>query len=237
MMPLTKDVPKPLLDIAPGVTVIDSQLESLAECGDIDEVFFVVGYKADMIEKRARVFDKLKVGFIYNPFYAVSNNLISLWMARYEMTRDFVVINGDNVFKPIVLRRLIDESDDKKITMAIDKKAEYSQEDMKVKLKGNQVMAVSKNIPLAETDGESVGMIRFRGDGCRIIRDRLDDMVRDERNKHLFYLEAMQKIMDSGTPVHSNMCNEREWSEIDFHPDLTLIRKNALDFLCKKDSE
>lgn len=230
MLPLTKDIPKPLLDIAPGVTIIDSQLKSLVECQGIKEVIFIVGYKAEMIEERVKNFDKLKVSFIYNPFYMVSNNLITLWLASHEMTSDFIVINGDNVFKPVVLKRLIDEPKNKEITMVIDKKENYCQEDMKVKLRGDRLIAVSKTIPIDGTDGESIGMMRFSGGGVQTIRDTLGAMVRDEKNKQVFYLEALQKIMDSGVPVHSNICDEEEWKEIDFHPDLTLIRERAVKF-------
>src|SRR5437762_3294655 len=100
MMPLTKNTPKPLLDVGNGMTIIESQLNSIAECGGIEEVIFVIGYRAEQIEAKLKGHVKVPVRFIYNPFYDMSNNLISLWLACSEMDQDFIVINGDDIFKP-----------------------------------------------------------------------------------------------------------------------------------------
>lgn len=230
MFPLTEDVPKPLLDIGDGVSIIDSQLKSISDCGGIDEVVFVVGYKAEMIEKRLEKYTKTKVRFLYNPFYMTSNNLISLWLARGEMDSDFIIINGDNVFKPDVLKRLLAEPKKKEIVMVVDQKKRYSTEDMKVVMEKDRVVKVSKKIPAPKANGESIGMMRLIGEGRNVLRSTLDRMVRQEENKQIFYLEAFQQIMNSGFPVYPNLCAVEEWSEIDFHPDLELIRQNAIHF-------
>lgn len=231
MFPLTENVPKPLLDIGNGTTIIDSQLNSLAECAEVDEVVFVVGYKAEMIEQRLSNFKKMRVRFLYNPFYMLSNNLISLWLARGEMAEDFVIINGDNVFRPAVLRRLLDEPKAKEIVMVIDEKERYSSEDMKVIYKNDRLLQVSKKIPVDEANGESIGMMRLLGKGREALRATLDEMVRVDESKQIFYLAAFQRLMDSGVPVYYNRCDEKEWSEIDFHPDLELIRQNSVHFV------
>lgn len=227
MMPLTKNTPKPLLDIGEGVTIIENQLDSIVKCGLIKEVVFIIGYRAEQIEAKLKNYDKLLIRFIYNPFYDISNNLISLWLASYEMKTDFVSINGDNIFKPEVLTRLINESQDKEIIMVIDRKKKYDDEDMKVITINDKVKSVSKKIPNDKANGESIGMIRYTRKGKEIIRNTLNQMVREESSKHVFYLEALQKIMHSGFPVYYTECKEDDWTEIDFHPDLQLIRKEA----------
>jgi len=230
MFPLTEEMPKPLLEISSGLTIIESQLKSLEESGGISEAVFVVGYKAEMIEQKLADFKAFPIRFLYNPFYMQSNNLISLWLACGEMEEDFLVINGDDVFRPVVARRLLDEPQEKEVVMVVDKKDVYSQEDMKVRMVGERITAVSKKIPCGDADGESIGMMRFLGQGRNLMRETLQVMVRSEENKQVFYLKALQQIMDAGFPVHANMCDEKEWTEIDFHPDLDLIRKNAIRF-------
>lgn len=233
MLPLTKDIPKPLLNIGNDLTIIGSQLKSIVECGGIEEIIFVVGCMAEKIEVELRSFDDIPIKFIYNPFYMTSNNLISLWFASSEMSTDFVVINGDDVFKSIVLRQLLDEPLEKNIVMVIDRKKSYSEEDMKVIIHNERIVRVSKNIPINEANGESIGMIKFVGGGCNVIRNTLARMVRKDESKQVFYLEALQQVIDSGLPVNYNECSEDEWAEIDFHPDLKLIRKNSFKFVTK----
>ena len=60
--------------------------------GGIDEIVIVVGYKAQQIEAKIADLTEIdcKIKIIYNPFFDVSNNLISLWFAASEMDEDFM---------------------------------------------------------------------------------------------------------------------------------------------------
>jgi len=226
MMPLTKNTPKPLLNLGNGLTIIESQLNSIAECGGIDEVIFIIGYRAEQIEAKLKGHSKVSVRFIYNPFYDVSNNLISLWLACGEMDKDLIVINGDDIFKANVLRGLLKQPSGRNIVMVIDRKKSYETEDMKVVIKKDRVVRVNKEISVAEANGESIGMFRFTGPGKKYLKDTLNAMVREERAKNIFYLAAIQKMIDEGRGVHYMECKADDWAEVDFHPDLNLIRDN-----------
>mgnify|MGYP000925249877 FL=1 len=123
--------------------------------------------------------------------------------------------------------------------MVIDEKKEYDDDDMKVIHKNGEVQRVSKKIPAAEANGESIGIIKYSNKGPKIFVDMLDTMVRDLQNRNLFYLQAIQNIIDKGFKVHYSMCKESDWAELDFHPDLKLIRtylsrNKVLDQLIKK---
>jgi hypothetical protein len=50
-------------------------------------------------------------------------------------------------------------------------------------------------------------------------------MVRREESKNIFYLHAFQELMDEGWPVHYHEIRPDQWSEIDFHPDLEMVRE------------
>ena len=45
LYPITKDIPKSLVDVGQGMTLLETQLHSLQECG-IHEVVIIVGYRA-----------------------------------------------------------------------------------------------------------------------------------------------------------------------------------------------
>ncbi len=221
LYPLTKNSPKSLLELGGGKTVLESQLEHIATVG-IGDVTIVTGYKTEQIEAKVLGFDGLEITICYNPFFSTSNNLISAWLAIRETGENFVLVNGDDVFKVHVLSGLLESKND--ITMVIDRKEEYDSDDMKVITRGGRILEVSKEIDPARADGESIGMILFRGKGRTIIRETLERMVRRDEAKNIFYLAALQEIMNMGFPVNYHECSREDWAEIDFHSDLSFIR-------------
>ncbi len=223
LYPLTKNTPKSLLEIGNGITMLESQLHSLKENG-IKDITIIVGYKAEQIEAKIKKYSNgFNINTVYNPFYETSNNLISVWMSRYFMQEDFITINGDDIFKPVVIENLL--KSESNITMVTDEKPEYDDDDMKIIHKNGLVEQVSKKIPAGEANGESVGIIKFTGKGRQIYIDTLEEMVRDEENMNAFYLKAIQQIINKGYPVNYSMCKPDDWGELDFHPDLVLIKQ------------
>lgn len=222
LYPLTKNTPKSLLEVGNGLTLLETQLHSLME-NNIKDIVIIVGYKAEQIEAKIKDYkDRLNITTVFNPFFDCSNNLLSVWMARHCMDSDFISINGDDIFSPVVIENLLKCNND--ITMVIDQKANYDDDDMKVIHANGNVLEVSKTIDAQKANGESVGIIKFSKKGPAIYKAMLDDMVRDSTNRNVFYLRAIQRIIDKGYVVNYSLCNESDWGEIDFHPDLETIR-------------
>jgi choline kinase len=175
----------------------------------------------------------MRIRVVFNPFFDVSNNLVSLWFAREEMGEDFIIVNGDDVFDDKVVPGLLAVDPSKEICMVIDRKPSYDEDDMKVVLRGDLVVRVGKDIRPAEASAESIGMIRVVGRGRMVLRDKLDALVRTPEGKQVFYLHAFNLLMQSGWPVHFHEILPEQWSEIDFHPDLDVMRskiKLSADF-------
>ncbi len=209
LMPLTRNTPKSLLDLGHGLTLLETQLEAIRECG-VEEVVLVTGY-------RFRI--------VYNPFYASSNNLVSAWLAQPHVGEDYLLVNGDDVFDPAVMRRLLEADDD--LTMMVSRKAAFDDDDMKVVTQGDRVLKVGKGLDEGEANGESIGMMRFRARGARAFADELERMVRTPEGLQTFYLHALQNLMDAGFPVSFRECAPEEWAEVDFHPDLRTLKEQV----------
>ena len=223
LYPLTKNTPKSLLEVGEGLTLLEAQLHSLQEAGIVD-VTIVVGYRAEQIEAKLHKYKTdFNISTVYNPFYDVSNNLISVWMARHFMQDEFITINGDDMFTASVITNLMKSKHN--ITMVMDEKDEYDEDDMKIIHNDGLVLEVSKKIDPAKTNGESVGIIKFSGHGPQIYVTIMEEMVRHSENKSVFYLKAIQEIINKGYPVHFSKCNPGDWGELDFHPDLVMIRE------------
>jgi len=237
LYPLTKNTPKSLLEVGDGLTLLEAQLHSLGE-NDVRDIVIIVGYRAEQIEAKLQDYKKdFNIRTVFNPFYETSNNLLSVWLARHYMDQDFISINGDDMFTPEIIENLLKSPHN--ITMVMDEKEHYDDDDMKIVHSEGLVHEVSKKIPLDRANGESVGIIKFSGYGPQIYINTLEEMARKPEHMNAFYLKAIQEIISKGYPVNYSKCDEGDWGEIDFHPDLMLIREfvsntNLVEKILKK---
>ena len=232
LMPLTSDTPKSLLELENGTTLLESQLITINQTA-IDKVVIVTGYLTEKIESKVQRYSKeynIDIQIIYNPFFDISNNLLSLWQARHEMESDFIIINGDDIFNDSVLLGLLEHDKNELITMVIDRKETYDEDDMKLIVENGRILEVSKKIPLNEANGESIGMIRVTGEAKGIMVDTMERMVRNKKNMQVFYLAMIQELINQGIVVGYHEISSKDWAEIDFHPDLEDIRKKISTF-------
>ena len=228
LMPLTRNTPKPLLDLNHGKTLLEEQLESIEKSKVIDEVVIVVGYLAEQIEAKIKLYIQkgLKITTIYNPFYDISNNLLSLWMAKNHMDEEFIITNGDNIFKEDVFRDLVQNNSDG-IFLTINKKDKYDEDDMKVNLENDKLIQVSKTIPLEESNAESVGLVYVSGNRyTNVFRKAMERLVRNFEYRNKFWLEIFNKLSLNGVNIKTfEIDGETKWKELDFHPDIENVKK------------
>jgi len=225
LYPLTKNTPKPLIDLGNGETLLERQLNYLSNSNVIDEVIIVIGYLYDQIESKLKNFNtKLKIKTIYNPFYEMTNNLITLWLSKYEMNNDFLIANGDNIIASDVFRDLVNETKEG-IFLTICYRDKYSEEDMKVNLdNNNKILRVSKEIRLG--DAESVGLVKVSGEKFRkIYQDVLEELVKNKNYLNKFWLETFNVLANNGVEINSFEIDKDKWREVDFHFDLHDIKE------------
>lgn len=227
LMPLTRNTPKPLLDMGNGYTLLEEQMRAAEASGVVDETVLVIGYLAAQIEAKLDYHREhgLSVRTVYNPFYEVSNNLMSLWLARHEMTRDFMITNGDNLFAPDVFRGLADGSHEG-ITLSVSPKTAFDNDDMRVTLDAGAVLRVSKQLPDAESHAESPGLALVRGHRARtVFADHLERMVRQNGYLKKFWLEVFNHLADEGVHIDAWPFDGKTlWREVDFHDDVIGLR-------------
>lgn len=231
LWPLTRNTPKCLLEITNGMSVLDMQMQALSAIPEIKEVIYVLGYLAEQIEAKLLHYNHthMNIQTVYNPFFADSNNLISLWFSLPYLKDKFIIVNGDDIYESQVPAGLVAVDHEKNMVMTIDRKDKYDEDDMKVITKGDRVLRVSKKIDLSNANGESIGMIRFCNSGADRLKDILNRMVRIPDGRHIFWLKAVQELIDQGYTVNWYECSPDSWAEIDFHPDLTMARNSMLD--------
>lgn len=217
LLPLTATAPKCALMIH-GRSVLEWQIETLRECG-VDHVRVVVGFGADQIERLLEErFPDRHVTTIFNPFFSMTDNLVSCWLARRHMTEDFLLLNGDTIFEPDILSHVL-HTTVRPITVATDHKSEYDADDMKVRLDGERLIKIGKDIACDEADGESMGMLLFRGEGPLMFCHALERAMRLPESLKRWYLSVIGQLAESGL-VWTTSIQGRRWAEIDCPSDL-----------------
>ena len=217
LLPLTERVPKCMLTVQ-GRPLIGWQIDTLARCG-IEDITVVVGFGADQLESRLAEFaGPQRIRTLYNPFFAFTDNLVSCWVARVEMQEDFLLLNGDTLFEMAVLERLL-AAPQRPVTLAVDCKDHYDDDDMKVIRDGERLVHVGKKLPLDRVDAESIGMMTFRGEGPRLFRETLERALRNPQALKQWYLSLIDELANRGV-VWTQSIQGLGWTEVDCPADL-----------------
>jgi len=219
LLPLTQDRPKCLIDFS-GRSLIEWQIRALAANG-IEGVTVVTGFRSELVEAAlARIDAGVAMRTLFNPFYKVADNLGSCWIAREAMDRDFLILNGDTLVSPEIVATLLREAR-APITVTVDVKPAYDEDDMKVQREGDRLLAIGKRLPASASNAESIGMLAFRGAGVAIFRDQVEAMMRTPEGTHNWYLKAIDALAPGGV-VGTVSIEGMDWAEVDFPQDVAI---------------
>ena len=221
----TEELPKTLVDVG-GFPILAHTLKSILECG-IREIMIVTGYEAGKVEEFVKGMDiatEYDVQYIYNKKYGETNNIYSIYLTRDVLEGEsFVLINSDVLFHPDILKGLVN-SPKKGVILSVDFTVEIAEEEMKVKVEGDRVVAISKEIPPEEADGEYIGITRIDAEGSIEFFDAVSKTLRDE-GYNVFYEAAYQRMIVEGNYVTYEDTKGLPWIEIDTPEDLHMARK------------
>ena len=217
LMPLTEVTPKCCLQPG-GVSILEWQITQLAVTG-IDEVVVVTGFGHDFVEDVIEGIEGIKVRTLFNPFFRLSDNLGTCWVARGEMDEPFVLINGDTLFEAAVLQHLLTDADHYPITLATDQKISYDSDDMKIWSERDRLCRVGKTLDLSHVNGESIGMMVFSRTGAEVFTRKVEDLMRMGDGLKRWYLSAIDELAQTGV-VGVSSIHGLSWCEVDDPVDL-----------------
>jgi choline kinase len=219
LYPLTLDKPKCLLEVG-GKTLLEHQLDALAEC-DVNELVLVLGYLSDVVlEKIQQIAPAMPVSVIYNPRYADTNNLYSLWVAREKlMGGPFVCLHADVLFHPSILKKCFEA--DAEICLVVDR--QIREETMKVATASGRVTNVGKAIRPEQVSGTFLGIARCSAEAGRAVLDEADALVQAGQT-NVYFTAAIVRLIEKGVEVGFSLTAGLPWTEIDFLEDLEYAR-------------
>jgi len=222
LLPLTSEMPKCLLPIG-DKNLLERQLDALASCG-VNQGTVVVGYGADKVDSLVKQNSGPQmIETFLNAEYAVSDNLVSCWKVREKMEGDFLLINGDTLFEPAILERLL-QTPKNEVTVTISYKKEYDADDMKVQLDGTRLLQIGKTLAPGETDAEAIGMILFREQGAVWFRAAMEQALKEPGARKRWYLSVINEMART-KPIWTCAVGGLSWAEIDYPADLEHARR------------
>lgn len=202
---LGSSMPKPLARLATGQTILDMQLERIAQVSSLEKVILVVGYKKEVLMDRYP-----GLMYVYNPDFAYENTAKSLLRAVRKLDEDLLWMNGDVVFDREILPRLLQTTGN---GIVVNEAVVGAEE---VKYRSDQsgcIREISKNVENGE--GEALGINLLRRSGIRRFQHTL------ERCESQDYFErGLQWCVRDGMELQAVRVAQESCVEVDFPEDL-----------------
>lgn len=204
--------PKCLVEIG-GATLLQRQIEALRNAPNIKRIVIVVGFGADSIREECNE----EISFVENIHFAETSSLYSLWLAREHLTDGFVVLNSDVLFHPQLLAKLLESPRPDELLISDHETNPLGDEEMKVKVKEELVVDISKDLDPLEADGENVGIVKFGADGAKVLVGYMDELI--ARGARKDWAPRAFREFALNHPLHALSTGGLPWIEIDFPED------------------
>lgn len=167
--PYTDGVAKCLLEIAPGVTLLDFILRQLREAGVED---IVVATMPKYVEK---IRERVGVGVEVRAVEAEAEdfgNLYTFYLAARDGGVDrFLAVMSDHIFESEVLVKLLEDGGEKAVTLCLDRSPKWKDavEGLRIRLEDVGVKEAGKGI--LPFEGVDTGLFMISSRGMRLVED------------------------------------------------------------------
>ena len=229
LMPLTKDIPKPLLKIN-EMTLLERMIRNCINVG-IDKFIVVVGYNREKVigfcPELEEKYD-IEIRTIANEKYDVTNTSVSTYLASSFIEEndldDFILVNGDNVIDPEIIKRLYDSNNS---GMIIDNIKELNEESFKLiiddeslnedkTIANGKIHSIGKGLDIPSSSGEFIGVSKVQSDDVAEFNRILEGLIEEDPQN---YYDIAYKDLSIIKTIDFVLTNGLKWTEIDDHSD------------------
>ena len=171
LQPLTLKCPKSMYRLDEDTTVIKRMVRMIRKFDAKADIVVVDGFMREMIEKEL---ENDNVTFVYNPFYAVTNSIASLWFAKEHLDADnIVLIDGDIVMEEKLIQEIVCKYVDRPYVLldsSINSTGDYN-----VEVSGDKVLVMSKE--LKSYYGEYAGITKVDKETAVLMKKEMEEIV------------------------------------------------------------
>ncbi len=223
LRPLTDHCPKCLLKVG-DESILERAVRILGENG-IRQFTVVDGFCGDMIrETLLASFSSFEFQFIRNEDFSTTNNAWSLMLANLPAGEPIFLLDSDILFEPKVISKLLASGAPNRLGLRTT--GSVGEEEMKVSLgPDGRVCNLTKEMPLSEAAGESVGLEVFSGDFVNELKTVLTRRMKVDGFINEYYEASFVELMGSGQDVRPVDLGSLICMEIDTPEDLDVARQ------------
>jgi Predicted sugar nucleotidyltransferases len=215
---ITNGKPKCFVTIN-GESLIDRNIRMLKELG-IHDIIIVIGNLHEEFEHKFGQDKEIKL--VFNPFFDISNVLVSYWVGSRFLKDDFLYLHADTICEEGIFRKLINFQAD--IVLPVDIKP-TDEEAMKVKEKDGRVIEINKTMDPKEALGEFIGICKCKKTSIDPLFHETQSLLENKVLKSYFEGAIQGVITDGLCHVDYFGVDGMRWSEIDFPEDYERAKK------------
>jgi choline kinase len=225
LRPLTANLPKTLLPLTDGRTILELALANLRTVG-LGDAVIVTGFAAERVAERIPDLERhygLRLELVFNDRAEEWNNAYSLWLAREAFADGALVVNGDTVHPASVEEDLLGARD-ADVVLAVDGEKSLGEEEMKVIVSDDGTLErIGKDLDPSAAAGEYIGVSLIEPAASASLAEALEAAWR--RDPSVYYEDGYQEFVDRGGEVRVAPIGGVEWVEVDDHGDLERARE------------
>ncbi len=225
LRPYTDTLPKALVPIGDGITVLDGTLRNFAEVG-LTDAAVIIGYAGDAVRERQALLEKrygVRLHLVDNDKAETWNNAYSLWCARDYLGEGVILANGDTVH-PVTVEQTLLDARGPQVVLALDTVKNLAEEEMKVAWDADRGLTrITKLMDPSTAYGEYIGVTLIEASAAIPLTDALQATW--ERDPDLYYEDGYQELVDRGVRVDVQPIGAVDWVEIDDHADLARAKE------------
>jgi len=219
--PLTLKQPKSLFRLDSETTVLQRMVDLIKKNDSEADIIVVNGFMRETIEAAVD-----GVTFVYNPFYAVTNSIGSLWFAKEHLDSENVtLINGDIVMEEELVQEVLCKKTDKPkvlLDSSIQTDGDYN-----VQVNGDKVLVMSKELDTYA--GEYAGVTKLDRKSALALRNFIERMVADGMYEQWYENALVQMIFEEDFDLYYEDISNYKWTEVDCVGDMLLAKQIHLE--------
>jgi len=226
LKPLSDTMPKPLTEVN-GTPILVNALEHLQQSG-VQTVCIVAGHLHDKITAACGTRQgDMQIDYIINKEYSVTNNAVSLWMAREYLQEGSLLLEADIFFERAVLQRLMQTEGS---AWAAD---HFTPQMNGCRLRADsggmihQLEIVEQSDTVPPNAYKSAGMLKIEPPQAEKFNGWLAEAAENDRN--VFFDLVIGRHLDEAA-LRICSVNGLRWSEIDDFNDLAAAERRFAGF-------
>lgn len=219
LQPLTLKHPKSMYKLDQNTTILQRMIRAIKKYDNHADIVIVTGHMHHNIESQV---SGARIHFVYNPFYAVTNSIASLWFAQEHLDTDNVVlIDGDIVASDDLMQNIVCKPVDKPMVLldsSIRNNGDYN-----VEVSGEQVLVMSKD--LETYFGEYAGITKLDRISAKMMRDEMNEMIEYGFYDQWYENALVQLIFKKDFKLYYKDIINYSWTEVDSVNDLLIAKQ------------